>query len=560
MSNLIPVISLIGRPNVGKSTLFNRIVRKGQKALTFDTPGVTRDRHYSIAYLNEKKNIAPCEIILVDTGGFYPDFHTDHQNTNTKKNTPEPFFEKMAEHGKVTVDESDLVLFVVDVREGLLPYDRLIINYIRSKNKKFWLLVNKFDSYSQSGDENVFWELGIKEEQLLLVSAEHAHGMIELREKLQMFSLDFTTDSKNQISKAILPNYDVVSQLAIIGLPNAGKSTLLNQLLEVERALVSDVAGTTMDPIYGYLDLYFGNKTVHLLSQEDEFRNSDKKILEELENLQLDYEDDEIEDNFENDDGNIAERAHFFEENIHDQEEEEVEPSDFLRSIKLIDTAGIKKAKNMQGYVETQAIYSALRSMSEADIVLHVLDVEKGITHQDRRLLDIAIEKGKSIIVVLNKVDLIKETMADNRKRKEWLDDLKYTIPWLSYCDLVPVSAKSGQHLKKLKDSIVKTIVVRNQKIPTAKLNIAVSELINKNPFLVPHSRGARLKVKYASLVKSGPPTILLVSNKSKGITDNYQRYLKNGLRDYFDFDNTPVHIIFRTTSEIKERAAKRDN
>ena len=261
------VVSVIGRPNVGKSSIYNRLMRKAFKTMTFDQPGVTRDRHYGIATMFDEREENPEDIILVDTGGFYPEKIEEPKQLGKRK-TVEPFFNIMAEHAKMAIEECELIIFVVDVREGLLPFDKTIADYIRTTKKPMWLLVNKFDSDAQWGNEADFYELGLAEDQFLIVSAEHGRGLNVLREKIHAFSTDFKKSVKeeHEIQKGVKPNHDVVSNIALIGAPNAGKSTLLNQLVGSKRALVSDIAGTTVDPIEGYFDLFFGEDAKPLTS------------------------------------------------------------------------------------------------------------------------------------------------------------------------------------------------------------------------------------------------------------------------------------------------------
>ncbi|MEX0798329.1 MAG: GTPase, partial [Bacteriovoracaceae bacterium] len=240
MNNRSPIVSLIGRPNVGKSTIFNRLMKKSFKAMTFDQPGVTRDRHYDICALESKTGEDAKDLIVVDTGGFYPE---KVEEDKRKQRAPaEPFFDEMAQQAKLAIEESDLVLFVVDVREGLLPFDKSIADYIRSSKKDMWLLVNKFDSDKQWGEEAEFYELGLPSENLLVVSAEHNRGLVDLKERLYDFAAEFEkSESDNkQTQKGVKPNFDVVGSVAIIGSPNAGKSTLLNRLIGAQRALVSN--------------------------------------------------------------------------------------------------------------------------------------------------------------------------------------------------------------------------------------------------------------------------------------------------------------------------------
>lgn len=186
-----------------------------------------------------------------------------------------------------------------------------------------------------------------------------------------------------------------------------------------------------------------------------------------------------------------------------------------------------------------------------------MIDATVGISHQDRRLLDIALDKGKSVIVCLNKVDLLKDKLVDEAAKKEWISDLRLTVPWLNHCDLIPVSAKYNKHIWRLKEAIKKTVLIRNRNIGTGKLNRYVYQLIESNPVAIKKA-GKRLKVKYASMLKSSPPTFLFFTNLSKDIPDNYKNYIKNGLRKEFTLDNTPIHIIFRTGEDLSKRLGKR--
>lgn len=605
------VVSLIGRPNVGKSTIFNRLMRQAKLAMTHDQPGVTRDRHYGILTLDESDNserrahgepeVENEDVILVDTGGFYPD--KIEIDPKRKKNNVDPFFNLMADHAKIAINESDLVLFVVDVREGLLPFDKSISNYIRSTKTPVWIIINKFDSEKQEGDHIDFYDLGIDDEDMFRVSAEHNRGIGTIRERLKKQSAKFrkeiAQDEEEHIQRGVKPRHEVVSSVAIVGAPNAGKSTLLNCLVGAQRALVSDIAGTTVDPIEGYIDLFFGPDVDVLKEQENQFRRSNEEIFTEMkfygergdiidedpalleaeEKIYIEYGqtapevgfDEEYDGNSEFSFNEEVEEEDFFsksdiENNIgleldsessDEEAEENFEYVNRFRSIKLVDTAGIRRSKSVEGFIETQSVYRSLRSITEADVVVFMVDATLGITHQDRRLLDIALEKGKSLIICLNKIDLLRDIFNDTKKKKEWMGDLEEQIPWLSFCQLVTISAQKNRNINYLKEALRRTIVTRHRKVPTGALNRTLSTLVDKNPVTIAGGGSARFKVKYGSMIKSAPPTFLLFSNKSQGIPLNYRRYLVNGLRREFKLVNTPVHLIFRTSSDIERRMKK---
>ncbi len=591
------VISIIGRPNVGKSSLFNRLMRRQHKALTYDTPGVTRDRHYGLTQIDELGGREGKEIILVDTGGFYPE-KIDENDLNMKSSV-DAFFNIMADHAKIAIQESDLVLFVVDIREGLSPFDEMIARAIRQEKKPMWVVANKYDSDAQMGQEIDFYNLGIDESEMFLISAAHGPGVRILKEEIHRKALEFSDRSAelsagSRLQKGVSPAHQVVSRVALIGAPNAGKSTLLNQLIGAQRALVSDIAGTTVDPIEGFFELDFGARAVlfdqvrddqevrhdnHLIEQYENFRRNHPDVFEQLNNSYEGHdiivensseETDEVEWEVENEEelnahqdeyesvmGERLEQQAFDEENVESDASEQSAPLQTLRSIHIIDTAGIRKKSKVHGPIESQSVFRSLRCITESDIVIFMVDATLGIGHQDRRLMDVALEKGKSLIVCLNKMDLLKDKLKTQRQRQEWLKDMRYDVPWLHYCDLVTISAKEGRNLGRLKKILQKTIFIRRQKIPTSELNKVFLDLVETNPITLKKSGGKRFKIKYASMVKSTPPTFLLFANKIKGIPENYKRYLKNGLRKEFVLDNTPIHLVFRKGGDLSKKMKK---
>ncbi len=598
MKNRSMVVSLIGRPNVGKSSLFNRIMQKQHKAITHDQPGVTRDRHYGITTIDDLHTVEPADVILVDTGGFYPE-RIDERGKNVEEENANKFFNIMTDHARMAIQESDLVLFVVDVREGALPFDNTIADYIRTTKKPFLVVANKYDSDKQLGEEIDFYSLGINSDELFTTSATHGRGVTLLKEKIQTMADEFSRGAlKNapEISKGVTPREEVVSKIALIGAPNAGKSTLLNLLVGSERALVSDIAGTTVDPIEGFFDLYFGHDAKILeedqgfssndgllFRQYEEFRRNNADVFQKMvdayaieedddknvgmEHFEVDYElttlvtedlealekksfDKNYEQVFESDDETEVEVT----EEVSPTEEDE---GSFWRSIHIIDTAGIRRQKTVNGFIESQSVYRSLRSITESDVVVVMVDATNGIGHQDRRLIDISLEKGKSVIVALNKMDLMKTRLPDEKAKREWLENLRRDVPWLGFCDLITISAKQNKGLKQLRESIKKTILVRSKSIPTGELNRFVFDLVERNPVIAKSQGAKRFKVKYTSMIKSGPPTFLMFTNKSQGIPEHYRRYLVNNIRSGFKLYNTPVHLIFRTGNDLADRMKK---
>ncbi|MBP9673486.1 MAG: ribosome biogenesis GTPase Der, partial [Bacteriovoracaceae bacterium] len=430
-----------------------------------------------------------------DTGGFYPEKLIETKSKNKKENLDNDapplnmtdLFNVMTTQGKLAVQESDLVLLVMDIREGLSPFDEQIVKFLRQEKKDFRILLNKSDTESQESLDSDFFKLGFSEDLFFKISAAHGRGVGELRRELQRFILDFQQKNKeSQESKVqhipVLPQHEVLGTFAILGAPNVGKSTFLNWLLGSERSLVSPMAGTTVDPVTGYVTFEIGDPK-----------------------LKGTY------------------------------------------SLRLIDTAGIRKKSVVTDELELQSVYRALKTMEEADIILYLADATKGMTHQDRRLCEMILEKGRSVIIIFNKTDLMSETLRDSKKKKEWLLDLKEQIPW-DFCKPILLSAKHKQGLKELQNSIVKTLLSRKVNIGTSQMNMALTEIVEKHPLTFKGQ--TQFKVKYASMIRSAPPTILLFTNRSKDIPEHYRRYLLNGLRSFFDLENTPIHLIFRTNSD----------
>ena len=431
-----PTVALIGRPNVGKSSLFNALNDEGRQAVTGNSPGVTRDRHYGRMEWDNGF------ISLIDTGGLH--CQVLEEDGGGKNH----YFNLTTTQSQQAIKESDLVLLVMDIREGRLPMDDEIADYLRSQNKDFWPVLNKCDSPKQEDLATDFYALGSSNDNIFPVSAAHQRGLTELKQQIakKLLLPSSTQDKISTKAKAVL-----------LGGPNVGKSTLLNRLMKSPRALVSPFPGTTIDPMEEIIDI--GGERIG-----------------------------------------------------------------------IIDTAGIRKKRLITDPIEKASVGQSLAGMDNADIVLYMIDVIKGPGHQDRRLIDLALERGKSVIIILNKTDLLTEKLQAYPKN---------VIPYSEYCALVPISAQKGTGLKKLFQTLKKTVHARQKKISTGFFNRVLQRTLERNP-------PKEIKIKYGVQVKSSPPTFLLHTNSSRPMPNNYHRYLIREMRRQLEFDNTPVHLIYR--------------
>ncbi|HHV64559.1 MAG TPA: ribosome biogenesis GTPase Der [Peptococcaceae bacterium] len=437
-----PVVAIVGRPNVGKSTLFNRLVG-GLVAIVEDTPGVTRDRlYFDSEWLGRK-------FTLIDTGGI--EF----------KDKTTPLSSQMKQQAEIAVSEADVVLFLVDGKTGLTPDDEQIARYLRKAGKPVLLVVNKVENFSIfKAEAHEYLTLGFGEP--LPISAVHGLNIGEL--------LDAVV---SRLPQENFEEYDPdVIKVAVIGRPNVGKSSLVNMLLGEERVIVSDIPGTTRDAI----DTPFS------------------------------YEG---------------------------------------RNYILIDTAGIRRKKKIMEVTENYSVIRSFRAVDRADIVLMVLDATEGVTDQDKRIVGYAHEKGKGLILVINKWDLI---VKDDKTLNKFEKNLREELAFVDYAPTQFVSAKTGQRVNKIMELVEFVAEQTSRRVLTSTLNSLLREWVHLNP--PPSDKGKRLKVFYATQKSVQPPTFIFFVNDPELVHFSYRRYLENQIRKNFGFEGSPIRLIMKRRDE----------
>jgi GTPase len=429
-------VAIVGRPNVGKSTFFNRLLEQ-RKAIVEDTPGVTRDRQYGIADWNGKN------FYVIDTGGFVPD-------------SEDVFETEIRKQVQVAVNEASVILFVVDAATGMTDLDDAMADVLRRSTKPVYLVVNKVDNNERLLEASEFYSLGF--ENVFFISAISGSGTGDLLDAVTGLIKD---DSEFEEAQG-LPKF------AIIGQPNVGKSSLLNALIGEERTIVSEIAGTTRDTIH----------TRYKLFQKD-----------------------------------------------------------FV----LIDTAGIRRKAKVHEDLEFYSVIRAIKALDEADVCLLILDAEKGITAQDLTIYSLAAKKGKGLVVLVNKWDLVaKETNTAREYEKE----LKQRMAPFNDVPILFISAKEKTRIFKGIEVGLEVYENRKRKIPTAQLNDIMLKAIES--YHPPVVRGNPVKIKYITQLPTVVPSFAFFSNFPDDIKTPYKNYLENKLRENFNFTGVPVRIFFR--------------
>lgn len=451
-------IAILGRPNVGKSTLFNRLVGR-RKSIVDSTAGVTRDIGIAKTFIDD------IEFNIFDTGGLL-DISEDILN------------EKVREKAlKTATEDSDILLFLVDAHQSH-PDDRHFINVIRKTNKPIILVINKIDADSHNQLINEFYSLGIKE--MVSVSAEHNKGIEDLKEKILNIyrSLDknnlkkeFKKSNKNEnleeFEKTKKNNIEENKiNIAIVGKPNAGKSTLLNTLIGKERSIVSNIAGTTRDPI------------------DETFNFNGNEIC-------------------------------------------------------LIDTAGIRKKKNVNSDIEYYSVNRAIKSIEASDVCILMLDVFEGLTEQDKTIANLIIERKKGIVIAANKWDIREKGITWNYYETY----MKETFPVLNYVFYAKVSATRKKDAEKLLSLAIRVAKTRRQKFETHSLT---ETFVRATREYTISAGGSPFKIFYATQTGINPPAFAIFCNNPHKLNSHYRRYLENKFREIFDFRGTPIILNFR--------------
>ncbi|MDH5559743.1 MAG: ribosome biogenesis GTPase Der [Deltaproteobacteria bacterium] len=437
------IFALVGKPNVGKSTLFNRLCRK-HIAIVHEEPGVTRDRNTAIIDYKDY------HFILVDTGGFEPDV----SDTIPKL---------MRQQSQLAVEEADAILFLLDRKAGWTIQDQSIYSFLRKSEKPVYFIVNKVDGESHESEAAEFYESGAEE--VFTISAAHGRGLTDLFEKIARDFPEIKEKDKKEAAAETL-------SISIIGRPNVGKSSLTNRFLQVERQIVHDEPGTTRDPVD------------HLI----QFRK---------------------------------------------------------RPIRLIDTAGIQKKSRVSQLISKYSMIASIRSIERSDVVLLVLDATLGVVEQDARIAGYILERGKSLVILVNKWDLIeKDSTTLEKMRAEIFDKLAF----LTFAPIIFVSAKSGQRVTQVMDKVLEVYGQYSKRIQTSDLNKIIQTITARHS---PPSKGKnRTKIFYSTQVTTCPPTFIITSNHPETINVSYQRYVANQFRQYFGFEGTPIRIFFRDKSK----------
>lgn len=428
-------LAIVGRPNVGKSTLFNRLLEQ-RKAIVEDTPGVTRDRQYGISEWNGKS------FNVIDTGGFVA-------------GGDDVFEKEIREQVLIAVQEANALIFLVDASTGITNLDEAMADVLRPAKKPVFLVVNKVDNNARLLEASEFYSLGF--EHIFFISSMSGSG---------------TGEVLDEVAKLISIEAEEVStelpKIAIIGQPNVGKSSLLNAMVGEERTIVSDIAGTTRDTIHTRYNL-------------------------------------------------------------------------FQKEFILIDTAGIRRKNKVHEDLEFYSVIRAIKAVDEADVCLMMIDAEKGIAQQDLNIFSLAVKKGKGIVFLVNKWDLVEKV---TNTAKDYEKQLKERLAPFTDLPVIFISAKEKTRVFKVIETALDVYESRHRRIPTSKLNEEMLPIIEA--YRPPVVRGNSVKIKFVTQLPTAVPSFAFFTNYPDDIKTPYRNYLENKLREKFNFKGVPVRIFFR--------------
>lgn len=436
-----PVVAIVGRPNVGKSTLFN--VLAGERiSIVQDTPGVTRDRIYAeVNWLNYN-------FTMIDTGGIEPD-------------SKDIILSQMREQAEIAIATADVIVFLTDVRQGLQDSDSKVADMLRRSGKPVVLVVNKVDSFEKyMADVYEFYNLGIGDP--IAISAASRLGLGDMLDEIVKFFPDSATEEAE----------DERPKIAIIGKPNVGKSSLINKLAQEDRVIVSDIAGTTRDAI------------------DTDIKYNGKEYV-------------------------------------------------------FIDTAGLRRKNKIKEEIERYSIIRAVTAVERADVCIIVIDATEGVTEQDAKIAGIAHDRGKGIIIAVNKWDAIEKDDKTIYRHTEKIRDI---LSFMPYAEIIFISAKSGQRLNKIFETIDVVIENNSMRVATGVLNEIVAEAVAMQQ--PPSDKGKRLRIYYVTQVSVKPPTFVVFVNDKELMHFSYTRYLENRIRETFGFRGTALKFITRERKE----------
>lgn len=436
-----PVVAIVGRPNVGKSTLFNALAGE-MISIVKDTPGVTRDRIYAdVTWLDKS-------FTLIDTGGIEPE-------------SSDVILSQMREQAQIAIDTADVIIFITDVKQGLVDSDAKVADMLRRSQKPIVLAVNKVDSVNKyMMDVYEFYNLGIGDP--IPISAANRMGIGDMLDEVIK---DFPEGAGEE-------EEDDTPRIAIVGKPNVGKSSLINKLLGEDRVIVSNIAGTTRDAVDARVT-WQGNEYI------------------------------------------------------------------------FIDTAGLRRKGKVKEELERYSVIRTVAAVERASIVVVVIDAQEGVTEQDARIAGIAHEKGKGVIIAVNKWDAIEK---DDKTIYKHTKRIREVLAYMPYAEIIFISAKTGQRLPKLFETIDRVIENQTLRIQTGVLNEILTEAVAMQQ--PPSDKGKRLKIFYMTQVAVRPPTFVIFVNDKELMHFSYTRYIENKIRDAFGFSGTSLKFIIRERGE----------